>query len=90
LLRGFHRPTGLQAGDRVLLSLAYAGGKLTARLNGGSLPLHDRPGGSFEADISSQLADHNELAVEIGPPSPALLDSTAPVLVATLEIHSAS
>jgi hypothetical protein len=44
----------------------------------------------LEADITGQLADHNELAVEFAPPSPALLDSRVPVLEATLKIHSAS
>ena len=89
LLRRFHRPTGLEAGDRVLLSLAHCGQGLTARLNGAVLELLKRPDGTLEADITGLLADQNELAVDLAPPSPALLDSSTPLLEATLEIHSA-
>ena len=89
LRRRFHRPTGLETGDRVVLSLAHSGKGLTARLNGAELALLAQSGGSLEAEITSSLADHNELAVELAPPSTAPLDSAASVLEATLEIHSA-
>ena len=90
LSRRFHQPTGLQAGDRVLLSLADRGQRLTARLNGADLPFAARPDGTHEADITGILIGHNELAVELVPPSPAPLDGGESALEATLEIHSAS
>jgi hypothetical protein len=89
LSRRFHRPTGLAPGDRILLSLAHSGRDLTARLNGVELALVARADETLAADITGKLSDHNELAVELAPPSPALLDSALPLLEATLEIHSA-
>ena len=90
LSRRFHRPTGLQTGDRVLLSLGHRGHRLNARLNGAELPLVARPDGTLEADITSRLIEPNELAVELAPPSPAPLDGTESALEATLEMHSTS
>jgi hypothetical protein len=90
LLRRFHWPTGLASGDRVLLLLVHSGRELTARLNSTELALVARSDESLDAHITGELSDHNELAVDLVLPSPALLDSTAPVLEAILEIHSAS
>ncbi|MGH8245145.1 MAG: hypothetical protein ACREUU_01790 [Gammaproteobacteria bacterium] len=89
LTRRFNKPTGLQQRDSVLLSFRYCGAILTAQLNGASLSLRDGPDGSQHAEVTSQLADRNELIVEFAPPSPALLATDDCCLDVELQIHSA-
>ena|SRR5687768_9205729 len=72
LARRFNKPTGLEAGDRVLVWLRSPAAKLTAALNGTPLALQDQPDGSWQAEITTLLADRNELTVELAPPSPPL------------------
>jgi hypothetical protein len=87
LRRRFHQPTGIEARERVFLSLRHSGARLVARLNGDALTLAHEAGGVSRADITALLADRNELTIEISPPSPPLPDFPADVLEATLEIR---
>lgn len=89
MVRRFGLPTGLEPGDRVLLRLRHSGSRIAARLNTSGLPLTTEPDGIHQSDITGLLSQRNELVVELTPPSPAPSDSTATVLKATLEIHSA-
>lgn len=87
LVRRFNKPTGLEEGNRVALLLRHCSPSVTAQLNGSPLTLREQSAGSHQADVTSLLGQRNELAVALEPPSPAPLDSIAPILEATLEIY---
>ena len=72
LTRRFNKPTGLESRDLVWLSFRSPAASLTAALNGTPLALKGQPDGSWQAEITTLLADRNELPVELAPPSPPL------------------
>lgn len=83
-------PSGLESGDRILVTLRHSAGNIVARLNGAVLSLTAEPDGTHQADITRQLAERNELAIDLAPPCPAPLDSRDIVLEVTLQIQPAA
>lgn len=61
--RKFNRPTGLDQGDEVFLSIeSWTGGSMEVRLNGEELPA---VGSAINVGVMSLLQPHNELVVRI-------------------------
>jgi hypothetical protein len=88
LKRRFHRPTGLESGDRVWLDMVSLSPSIRAELNGTPLALIEQSAGFWRAEIVDQLAGRNELTIDLEPPCPAPLDTCEPILEATLQIVS--
>ncbi|TWT72789.1 hypothetical protein Pla123a_40880 [Posidoniimonas polymericola] len=80
LSRRFNQPTGLAAGDQVLLRLATPHGLAAARLNGAEITLE-----SGVANLTPRLEPSNELSLTLEGAGP-----DAVLLDAQLEIHAAS
>ncbi len=70
-LRAFHKPTGLETGERVWLVVELTGSRAAVRLNGrllGGVGLGDAVG---RFDITDLLADRNALEIDVGRELPA-------------------
>jgi beta-galactosidase/beta-glucuronidase len=63
--RRFHRPTGLDAGERVFLVIERVNATGTAQLNGQRLGDVSRVGGPFRFEVTRQLQPSNLLTIDV-------------------------
>jgi len=87
--RGFHAPTGIGAGDRLLLVVEGAGAETTVRLDEGDLGTLKTDQQIAEFDVTNQLSARHQLAIDVDVPLARVQAGEALIAEVRLEIHTA-
>jgi hypothetical protein len=86
--RRFHRPTGLDSGERVFLVVERVNRRGLVLLNGERLGEAALAGGPFRFDITEQLQPANLLTIEVeAPPAPATSECLGQGLIGSVRLE---
>ncbi len=86
--RTFHKPTGLDAGERVWLVVERPAGRAAVRLNGRALGVVEGEASVGRFDVTGRLADGNSLEIDVERAAPDAAAAGELVGAVRLEIEA--